>query len=259
MRIDDNFKSRVSLARRSANLTQGELAVKIGVVRRQVAAYEAGDSKPRQQVLINIASALGTTAEWLAMGIGDSPDFSKIKTTITVPEIPIYTQIQASFLKSNKAKISPVGFIPAPKGANENSFALELRGDSMVSDSSISFCDGMIITFDTELNAENGSFVLVDSTDNLGATFRRLNVDQGKKYLTPLNNIYPSYELNSSMEVIGVAIHAQYDLSQHKVNNQNEIFHPINKQEECTISERLDKIESMLEKLVANSAQQTDK
>ncbi|MCG3470827.1 XRE family transcriptional regulator [Xenorhabdus bovienii] len=254
MKIDDNFKSRISLARRSVNLTQGELAEKAGVVRRQIAAYEAGDSKPREQVLINLAAALGTTADWLSLGIGDSPDLSNIKNTITVHEIPVYTHVQASFLKFNKSKMSPTGFIPAPPNASENAFALELRGDSMTSSDGASFYDGMIITFEPDNEVSNRDLVLVDKVTKLGATFRQLHIDQGKWYLFALNNLYPVVPFNDNMEIIGVATHAQYDISQYKDRNIKQNSDAAPKENPSSLQKRLDKIESMLEQLLNKKA-----
>ncbi|WGO82356.1 LexA family protein [Arsenophonus apicola] len=209
MIIDDNFKSRISLARRCVKLTQGDLAKKVGVVRRQIAAYEAGNSKPREKVLIKLAAALGTTAEWLSMGIGDSPDFRNIKNTITVHEIPIYTHIQISFLNSSN-NISPIGFIAAPSNASEKAFALELRGNSMISPDGNGFFDGMIITFEPNDKIDSGDLVLVDGAMKLGSTFRQLIIDQGEWYLSPLNEFYPTIKFTKEMKIIGVAIHAQY-------------------------------------------------
>ena len=73
MNFDDQFPSRVSLARQSRGMTQAQLSKLAGVVQRQIAAYEGGEAKPRLRVLQALANALGTTAEWLALGEGQGP------------------------------------------------------------------------------------------------------------------------------------------------------------------------------------------
>ncbi|MEI4896930.1 helix-turn-helix transcriptional regulator, partial [Klebsiella pneumoniae] len=77
--FDDSFPNRVSIARTALGLTQDELAQKVGVVRRQIAAYEGGEAKPRINALQNLAAALGTTTSWLTSGVGDGPDVSNVK------------------------------------------------------------------------------------------------------------------------------------------------------------------------------------
>ena len=43
MQIDDSFSNRIAIARNALGLTQAQLADMVGIVRRQIAAYEAGD------------------------------------------------------------------------------------------------------------------------------------------------------------------------------------------------------------------------
>ncbi|WP_304164226.1 LexA family transcriptional regulator [Lonsdalea britannica] len=210
MKIDKSFSSRVSIARNALGLTQGQLADMVGIVRRQIAAYEAGDSKPRIGVLQNLAAALGTTTEWLATGKGSGPDVSGVKRTVTLREIPVLSHVQAKFetLEELLKTASVKDFIPAPPGANENCFAIQVEGDSMSSAHGISFPPGSIVTFDTSLPAYSGDFVLCHSPDCTDAMFKQLIVDQGNQYLKSLNSDYPMISSNS-LEFIGVAIHSQ--------------------------------------------------
>ncbi len=133
MNIDDDFKNRISAARQAAELTQGELAEKVGVVRRQIAAYEAGDSKPRKNVLTNLAAALGTTSEWLAEGIGNAPDLSNVIKTITLPLIPVLSYSDSISNLGNQASFSK--FIPALQDIGEKAFAYEIKTNDKIKDS----------------------------------------------------------------------------------------------------------------------------
>ncbi len=294
MNIDDSFKNRIQLVRQSLGLTQGDLADKVGVVRRQIAAYEAGDSKPRINVLNNLAATLGATAEWLAQGIGESPEIGRVRSTITLPLIPILTFTQAANLPSDDNMIG-YDYIPAPRLASESTFALKIEGHSMQSDKGISFPEGSIVIFDPDLEAHHNDFVLCKLDGYSEVTFKRLIKDQGQLYLAPLNEMFQIIPIGNHYSIIAVAIQSIFDLANYVHDNarmgnppdwmstisdhlphylketqqdlpfartldkpidQSKKEKSINNRE---LAYRLDKIESMLEKLVANSTQQIDK
>lgn len=270
MKIDDNFKTRITLARQSMGLTQGELAEKIGVVRRQVAAYEAGDSKPRERVLNNLAAALGATVEWLSSGVGESPDLKDIRKTITIPEIPVYSYDQAYGLFSGKPGITgtmaPLFYIPAPDNSTEKSFALSISGSSMESPCGISFLDRGIVTFDPMGKPTDKDFVLAYMHKAKDVTFKQLIRRNSKWYLHPLNPTFADVPLDKSMSIAGLAIHYQYDLGKYRLFNahsdsgnlmtklgvQHEEMLGFVTKEDTSTNSRLDKIESMLEQLLKN-------
>jgi transcriptional regulator with XRE-family HTH domain len=63
--------SRVRQARRHANLSQAQLAAKVGVHRSAVAQWEhAGGCHPTVENMARIASTTGVAFEWLATGRG---------------------------------------------------------------------------------------------------------------------------------------------------------------------------------------------
>ncbi|ELY4847912.1 helix-turn-helix domain-containing protein [Cronobacter sakazakii] len=218
MKFDDSFPGRVAIARTALGMTQDELASKVGVVRRQIAAYEGGEAKPRINALQNLAAALGTTTEWLTQGKGNGPDVSSVKRTVTVREIPVLTHVQARFesldelLKTAAIK----DFIPAPPEANEYCFAVEINGDSMSSGEGISFPPGTIVTFDSSLEAVSGDFVMCVLNDDSEAAFKQLILDQRQIYLKPLNPLYPMFQPDF-IEVVGVAIHSQFRIKRDKL------------------------------------------
>ena len=55
-------------ARRSRNLSQKELATRVGVSRSTVAMWEMGESNPRASLLPKIADVLGCTIDELLRG-----------------------------------------------------------------------------------------------------------------------------------------------------------------------------------------------
>lgn len=55
----------ISVARKKAGVTQGELAEKIGVTQGAVSQWENGDTKPSVELLPKLASVLGCTIDEL--------------------------------------------------------------------------------------------------------------------------------------------------------------------------------------------------
>lgn len=65
-----DFSARVKALREAADLTQAELADKVGLTNRAVGAWESGRSKPRLDKLSKLADILGTTPYYLMNGDG---------------------------------------------------------------------------------------------------------------------------------------------------------------------------------------------
>lgn len=210
MIIDDSFYKRIAIARTAVGITQGKLADMVGIGRRQVASYEGGNSKPRDTVLQNLAAALGTSTEWLAQGIGKGPDVSSIKRTVTVQEIPVYSNASSLWLDPLiDGEPSVTDFIQSPIRDREDLFALRINGDSMSSSGPFSFPEGTIVTFDPNKEVKHGDFVLCALDGANEATFKQLLIDQQQKYLKALNPAYPLIPFGKGSTIIGVAVHSQ--------------------------------------------------
>ena len=57
--------SRIAETLKELNMTQRELALRIGVTEAVVSRYISGDRDPKPEVLANIATALQTTTDYL--------------------------------------------------------------------------------------------------------------------------------------------------------------------------------------------------
>lgn len=64
----NTFSSRLEEALKTRRMTQKELANKAGVTEAAMSHYIKGDRIPRSSVLARIASALGTTSDYLMEG-----------------------------------------------------------------------------------------------------------------------------------------------------------------------------------------------
>lgn len=96
--------------------------------------------------------------------------------------------------------------------ASERSFWLEVEGDSMTSATGVSFPEGTLVLVDTEKDYQNGSLVVAKLTDVNNATFKKLVIDAGQKYLKPLNTAYQMMPINGNCRIIGVVIDAKLKL-----------------------------------------------
>lgn len=79
-------------------------------------------------------------------------------------------------------------------------YALMVLGDSMLPE----FEDGEIIVVEPEGLARDGSYVV--AFHNNEYTFRQLLIRDGRWYLCPLNDLYPTEEIPGAEAVKGVVI-----------------------------------------------------
>ncbi len=91
-------------------------------------------------------------------------------------------------------------------------FWLRVKGDSMTSPTGISFPEETLVLVDTEREIENGSFVVAKLVDVNEATFKKLVIDAGQKFLKPLNSSYPQLPINGNCKIIGVVVDAKMKL-----------------------------------------------
>ncbi len=191
MSFDADFPKRIAQARTTVGLTQAALASLAGVVQRQIAAYEGGEAKPRDKTLVRLASALGTSVEWLKTGKGEPPELDQYIPTLNLRQIPLITPemimpwIGAGKLKTHKLH-------PCKVEVSEKAFAIEIVGDSMAKSTSdgISFPAGSIVTFDPNEKVFNKDFVIA-LMENGMATFKQIFMDMVSISLAPIDIRYP--------------------------------------------------------------------
>ncbi|MCG6364527.1 LexA family protein, partial [Vibrio fluvialis] len=94
----------------------------------------------------------------------------------------------------------------------KKSFWLRVEGDSMVSNSGISFPDGTLILADPDIDPINKNLVVAKLQGVPDVTFKQLIVDAGKKFLKPLNPYYPVIEISDNCKIVGVVKDAKLKL-----------------------------------------------
>lgn len=70
------LQDRLRRAREFADLHQADLALEIGISRRSLGKYEAGEVVPRTHVLMAWALRCGVPYAWLTEGAGSTPRYS---------------------------------------------------------------------------------------------------------------------------------------------------------------------------------------
>ncbi|TKI02417.1 LexA family transcriptional repressor [Martelella alba] len=85
-------------------------------------------------------------------------------------------------------------------------FWLKVEGDSMTAPTGLSIPEGTYVLFDTGKEPKNGSLVIAKLTDDNEATFKRLVIDGGQRYLKGLNPMWPLLPINGNCTIIGVGV-----------------------------------------------------
>jgi SOS-response transcriptional repressor LexA len=99
-------------------------------------------------------------------------------------------------------------WVDTTKRVGASAFALRVRGDSMEPRCP----DGAVIIVDPDREAVNGSLVVVRLESDAEATFKRLVIEGGRRFLAPLNPRYPVLEIAGPAVICGVVRQVLIDL-----------------------------------------------
>ncbi|EHT9203815.1 helix-turn-helix domain-containing protein [Salmonella enterica] len=212
MNFDDQFPSRVSMARQSRGMTQAQLSKLAGVVQRQIAAYEGGEAKPRLRVLQALANALGTTAEWLALGEGQGPGTKNVMPDVLVKQIPIL-KLDEVMHYLNTGEHSSSRFHPAIYNVGDSAFALTIEGEAMTTSSGISFPRGSVVTFSPLVKAKSKDYVIASLDKEQILSFKQVYIGEIETNLASLNPMYPNILVrNEDVSILATAVYLEIPL-----------------------------------------------
>ncbi|PSU88139.1 phage repressor protein [Photobacterium kishitanii] len=209
---------RLISRRKELGLTQEELAKPSNMTRVTISNIEIGNSTNiRAESLYALARALNCNPEWLLFGTGAKTSNSEkqhfISNITAGPKIettcPKISWLQAfSWAKDNELPpLNEVEYFPCPVKCGPQTFILTVRGDSMLN----KFEEGDLIYVDPDnVDMVSGNYVIA-MLDNLNeAIFKRLIIEDGKKYLQALNPSYPPemkfIPINDNCRLIGTVI-----------------------------------------------------
>jgi SOS-response transcriptional repressor LexA len=196
--------NRLKQALASRGITQSKLAKEIGVSQQSIQYLSSGKARKSGHTA-SIARALNISVDWLEKGIGQMEvDIDNALPTYKVlSSIPLISWVQAGqWADIQLGEIEQ--FYPCPENHSQHTYALEVKGESMSPD----YINGEIIFVDPEVEARNGSCVVVRQNGNSEATFKQLIVDGNQKYLKALNPNWPSpiIEMLPDATICGVVI-----------------------------------------------------
>ncbi|MGS0535330.1 LexA family protein [Pseudoalteromonas sp. SaAl2] len=119
------------------------------------------------------------------------------------PSVPLISWVQAGHWTD--IHLNDIDeFYPCPEKHSQSTYSLEVKGESMSPD----FINGEIIFVDPEVEARNGSCVVIRQNGNTEATFKQLIIDGSQKYLKALNPNWPNpiIEMLPDATICGVVI-----------------------------------------------------
>ena len=176
--------------------------------------FERGEQGIDLYKLQAISTALGyQMSELYAMAEGAQQVQEGTGNTEAGPYVrdalPLISWVQAGLFQQVEDPYQPGeadDWIPVTKKFSKRSFALRVRGDSMVDPSGQgpSFPPGSIICVEPEASVAHRDFVIVRLENSKEATFKQLIIDGSEVFLKPLNPRYPIMKIDSDAVVCGV-------------------------------------------------------
>ncbi|CAI9399342.1 LexA family protein [Lelliottia sp. T2.26D-8] len=210
MKKDEPISSRIKRIRESKGLSQKALAELCGwASQSRIGNYEAGSRSVSVDDAEVIARALGISAPELLFGDNFAghytpgvkyPLISWVSAGAWSEATEPYTLKEIDEWYESDAHIEG------------SAFWLRVQGDSMTSPVGLSIPEGMMVLVDTGKEAQNGSLVIAKLTDANEATFKKLVIDGGHRFLKGLNPIYPLIPINGNCKIIGVAVQTMMKL-----------------------------------------------
>jgi len=204
---------RVKSKREALNLTQVELAARIGTSQQSIEQLEGGKTK-RPRYLPELSVALDVTVDWLVHGIPEQ-DISNLTPYRASNKYPVISKVQAGCwaeaVEAYSIKDIDV-WLESDASIHGEGFWLEVEGDSMTAPIGLSIPEGTFVLFDTGRDPANGNLVIAKLSDSNEATFKKLIIDGGQKYLKGLNPQWPLVPINGTCKIIGVAIETKMKL-----------------------------------------------
>jgi SOS-response transcriptional repressor LexA len=79
-------------------------------------------------------------------------------------------------------------------------FALQVLGTSMEPE----FAEGVVVIVDPAYPARNGAYVVIEYDNEI--SLRQYVEHENRKYLRPLNELYPTVEITGTYNIIGVVV-----------------------------------------------------
>lgn len=179
------------------NITPSQLAKESGVKQPVIHRILSGETLDPK---IGTVSAI---ADYLNISINDLVGKSSLKSSITIPIYQLDT-LQQSLEKALPSEET----YTAPSGINEKDFAIRISDSTM----SPRFDKDTLIIADPDVKCKDRDYVIIYLVEKKLSLFRQILFDGHDIYLKPLNGDFPTLQVTSAYEVLGVVIQAVINL-----------------------------------------------
>lgn len=206
---------RIQARRKELKINQAALGKMVGVSNVAISQWERGETEPRGDNLLSLAKALQCTPEFLLHGEIGGSNFSYVAPYVKGRNYPVLSSVQAgSWCEACEPyTLKDIDlWLESDAHIQGDAFWLEVEGDSMTAPVGLSVPEGTFVLFDTGREPINGSLVIAKLSDSNEATFKKLIIDGGQKYLKGLNPAWPLVPVNGNCKTIGVAVETKLRL-----------------------------------------------
>lgn len=198
---------RIAAAREERGWSQAQLARAVGVSQPTISDLEAGiTQEPKHSTIQKIASATGKTLAFFTGSKDDNVTTAIVNRSARVPLISWVQAGQKNPVSDPYHPTAPEEWEDVTVAVSSDTFALRVRGDSMVAPDGSGFPEGAVIIVDPKIDARNGDYVVVRFQNSDEATFKRLVIDGPLKLLRPLNPTYPTINITDDARLCGVVV-----------------------------------------------------
>lgn len=181
--------------RKDNNLTQSELAKKLGVATSTVGMYERAQREPDFETLEKIAICFGVNMNTL---LGNNSGEKSVSGT----KIPVLGKVAAGIPITAVENILDYEEISSETAASGEFVALKIQGSSMEP----RMYDGDVVIVRVQSSVENGEIAVV-MVDGSEATVKKIQFHPNGIFLKPFNPSYdPIFYSNEEIEKLPVHI-----------------------------------------------------
>ena len=181
--------------RKDNNLTQSELAKKLGVATSTVGMYERAQREPDFETLEKIANCFGVNMNTL---LGNNSG----KNPLSGTKIPVLGKVAAGIPITAVENILDYEEISSETAASGEFVALKIQGSSMEP----RMYDGDVVIVRVQSSVENGEIAVV-MVDGSEATVKKIQFHPNGIFLKPFNPSYdPIFYSNEEIEKLPVHI-----------------------------------------------------
>ena len=181
--------------RKDNNLTQSELAKKLGVATSTVGMYERAQREPDFETLEKIANCFGVNMNTL---LGNNSG----KNPLSGTKIPVLGKVAAGIPITAVENILDYEEISSETAASGEFVALKIQGSSMEP----RMYDGDVVIVRVQSSVENGEVAVV-MVDGSEATVKKIQFHPNGIFLKPFNPSYdPIFYSNEEIEKLPVHI-----------------------------------------------------